>query len=215
MKLGILLADSSIELVPRELQSHPAIISDSKRKRREPRDIILDITYHYSAMKGLKERWKRGRPDILHQSLLLLLNNPFLGKHELRIFFHTINGYVFEVSRDVRIPKHYDRFLGLMTKLLTRGEDITHKGKKLISRTTIQEVISSYKQVKILDEKGKRAEVKDIVQNDSLLIIGAFPKGDFSEEISSLGERFSLGEKPLETQHVINLIICRLINNNF
>src|SRR2546426_12623758 len=42
--LSLILAESSLELVPNELNNHSAILSWARRKRKTPAELILDQT---------------------------------------------------------------------------------------------------------------------------------------------------------------------------
>ena len=61
--LTLILADSSLELVPKELQNHPSVISYCKRNRKKSSEILLDNSWHFAAMKEISNEIKRGRPD--------------------------------------------------------------------------------------------------------------------------------------------------------
>ena len=63
--LTLILAESALEIVPKELQNHASVISYCKRNEKKPSDILLDNSWHFSAMKGIKNEIKRGRPDII------------------------------------------------------------------------------------------------------------------------------------------------------
>ena len=68
--LSLVIAESALELVPKELQSHNSVIASARRFNKKPSEILLDISWHFAAMKGIKNEIKRGRPDLVHFSLL-------------------------------------------------------------------------------------------------------------------------------------------------
>ncbi|TMI50430.1 hypothetical protein E6H22_01350 [Candidatus Bathyarchaeota archaeon] len=77
LTLTLILAESSIELVPNEIAGHPAILSWARRKKKDPHRLILDQSYHHSAILRLGGSGVgRGRPDIAHFSLLVALGSP-------------------------------------------------------------------------------------------------------------------------------------------
>ena len=49
--ISLILAESSLELVPEELTSHPSIISHAQRLGKESFEILLDNSWHFAAMK--------------------------------------------------------------------------------------------------------------------------------------------------------------------
>ena len=69
-----------LELVPKELQKHNSVISSARRFNKKPAEILLDISWHFAAMKGIKNEIKRGRPDLVHFSLLELVVFLFILK---------------------------------------------------------------------------------------------------------------------------------------
>lgn len=69
MTYNIILAKSALELIPEE-------IKNKIRKSRVYKYDILDSNYHYKAMEKLKDKEMRGRPDIIHISLLNILDSP-------------------------------------------------------------------------------------------------------------------------------------------
>ena len=84
--LSLILAESSLELVPKELQNHPSVISHSKKLGKNPSEILLDNSWHYAAMKGIKDEIKRGRPDLVHISLLEACSIPLYFKEKISVY---------------------------------------------------------------------------------------------------------------------------------
>src|SRR5260370_11784162 len=116
--LSLILAESSIELVPNEIAGHPAIIKSAKRKKKAPRHLILDQTYHHSAILRLgKSGMGRGRPDIVHFSLLLALGSPLNADNQLNCFVHTRDDHVIAIDQRTRLPTKTDRCTALMEQL--------------------------------------------------------------------------------------------------
>ncbi|TRM90261.1 16S rRNA methyltransferase, partial [Sulfolobus sp. B1] len=55
--VNIILLESAIELVPREIVDHPSVIKNAKRRGKKPEDTLLDISLHYHAMKSLENKY--------------------------------------------------------------------------------------------------------------------------------------------------------------
>ena len=72
----IIIAEASLELIPKELQKHPSVKSYCKKFNKTPSNTLLDNSWHFAAMKGLDNEIKRGRPDIIHLTLLSLCTTP-------------------------------------------------------------------------------------------------------------------------------------------
>ena len=60
------------------------------------------------------------RPDIVHQSLLALLDTPLNKAGRLRVLLMTKKGVVIKIAPTIRLPRTYKRFSGLMAQLLTK-----------------------------------------------------------------------------------------------
>src|SRR3989454_2141983 len=116
--LTLILAESSIELVPNEITGHPAIVRWAERKKKDPRQLILDQSYHHSAILRLgKSGIGRGRPDIVHFCLLLALGSPLNLDNQLSCFVHTRDDQVITIDPRTRLPRSTDRFTALIEQL--------------------------------------------------------------------------------------------------
>ncbi|CAM9438925.1 unnamed protein product [Choristocarpus tenellus] len=54
------------------------------------------------------------RPDIVHQELLALLDSPLNKAGKLQVYIHTNLNVLIEVNPQIRIPRTFKRFSGLM-----------------------------------------------------------------------------------------------------
>jgi rRNA pseudouridine-1189 N-methylase Emg1 (Nep1/Mra1 family) len=114
--LYLILAESGLELIPNELGKHPAVRKNISRFG----DIgkILDVALHHSAMKNIRNSRSRGRPDIVHKFLIDTLASILNKWNLLRIFVHTYDDRLFEINPYMRPPKDYNRFKGVIYRLL-------------------------------------------------------------------------------------------------
>ena len=115
--ISLILSESALELVPYELQEHPSVISHAKKLGKHPSEILLDNSWHFAAMKGIKNEIKRGRPDLVHFSILEAITIPLYYQNKLNLFVHTIDNKVIHFGKNVHIPKSYHRFQGVIEKL--------------------------------------------------------------------------------------------------
>ena len=72
--LHLILVDSELEMVPEKFWSHPAVVTNSRKRGKKSSRVLLDSSLHHSLFKDQDEKKRRGRPDIVHQFLLLLAN---------------------------------------------------------------------------------------------------------------------------------------------
>ena len=192
--LSLILAEAALETDPRALWSHPAIRSYSGRRKKLPQHLLLDRPYHHVAMKRLEESEKRGRPDIVHFSLLEALGSPLNKEELLQTFAHSIKNYVITVNPETRLPRNYDRILGLREQLFELGR-VPSTGQvllKLEPKTLSQSLHSIAATHGIaLRRRGLPQTLEEAVSRLSaekmpLVIIGAFPHGHFTEATTNL-----------------------------
>ncbi len=121
VELVLVLVDSELELVPREFVSHPAVVQNARKRKKKPGQVLLESTYHHSLFKDPEEKSRRGRPDIVHQFLLLGLDSIINQEGALRLYVHTRNDELIIVDPQTRLPKSYNRYSGLFEELFRSG----------------------------------------------------------------------------------------------
>lgn len=211
----IILAEASLELVPQQIAGHSAVVKNARRRGRRPTETLLDVSLHYHAMRRLSKREKRGRPDIVHITLLELLSSPLNLEGRLRVYVHTLNDYVLFIDPTTRIPKNYNRFVGLMEQLFVEGQIPPQADKPLITMkpATLSSLLKmlGFDNIILLSEWGKLRSPTEIcsesLKQDIPMVIGAFPHGDFEEETKALARSvYAIYPKPLETWVVASRI---------
>ena len=195
MPLTIILAECGLELIPLAIRNHPSIQKNVKKDSYSSK--LLDNALHHSAMDLLKDKTKRGRPDITHICLLNALGSPLNKSGNLNIYIHTVNNIIYEINPEIKIARNYNRFKGLMAKLLMEDE-IKADNLLLISRIkkNLSELLKSIgsEEIILLSSKGElvnnHSELfeKNITKN-YIGIVGCFQKGLFSDEILSLSDK--------------------------
>jgi len=207
--LSLILAESSLEMIPKEIQNHPSVVSHSKKLGKTPSNILLDNSWHYAAMKGIQNENKRGRPDIVHFSLLEACSIPLYFEKKLSIYVHTLNNKVIKVGNDIHLPKSFHRFAGLIEKLFYE-KIIESNGKKLLEMNDMNfsELIEKInpKNVVGLSCTGKPSSFYNVAKsltNDSCLVIGGFQKSHFSDStVSKINHLVSIDSNSLES-HIV------------
>ena len=209
-KIRILIADAEIDPVPEKLWKHPAIVSDSKRRRRHPSKILLYIPIHYTAMIEHNIPLERfGRPDITHRLLLTILDHPLNKRGMLEIYVYTRNrGELIWVNPEVRLPLDYYRFEGLMIQLLEKGQIPPKTGEliRIIRDKTLEDIV--LKPI-ILERDGKIfTEYDPETLIGRTLIVGAFQRGDYSIRIKKLtDESISVFKQTLLASTAISILL--------
>lgn len=81
---------------------------------------LLNCDDHQKVLAKMGRDIAEARPDITHQCLLTLLDSPLNKAGLLQVYIHTSKGVLIEVNPQVRIPRTFKRFSGLMVQLLHR-----------------------------------------------------------------------------------------------
>ena len=194
--LVLVLAEAALETVPEALWSHPSVRRHSKRQRKPAVQLLLDRSLHHQAMKLLDDNLKRGRPDITHFCLLEALGSPLNKEGMLQIYVHTLENKVITVDSSTRLPRNYNRFIGLMEQLFQQGK-VPIKGETLLKleQKTLQQLLAETETDHIL-AFSRNGEPKTLTEAVSSLqpkkkpaiIIGAFPHSTFSETTIQLAD---------------------------
>jgi len=207
--LYIILAESSLELIPKKIHNHPSVTSYSKKFKKNSSNTLLDNSWHFGAMKGLDNEIKRGRPDIIHLTLLSLCTTPVFYKNKIKVFVHTINDEVISINNNTRLPKSYHRFQGLMEKLfLTKKIESEDEILMEMKNSSLSQLVSKIKPTQIigLTTQGQKISLDKLVkqiEENSCIILGGFQKGHFSNETEKIiEESFSINDSSLEAHLV-------------
>jgi len=197
MELVLILAESAVELVPPELTKHPSILKLAKKRGKKPSEILLDRSYHHAAMRSIKDAERRGRPDIVHTTLLELLGTPLNREGLLQIYVHTVDNRVVEIDSNVRLPVNYDRFVGLLEQLYAVGR-VPEAGEPLLAirKQTLSQLLGEIKPSTTV-ALTTLGEYKDLgrlceelaKERRPAILIGGFPRGHFSKETLDLADR--------------------------
>lgn len=213
MVLTLVLVESALQLVPRQIQSHPQIKRFAERRGKGAGEVLLDRAFHNTAMRRLAQlRYpipveKMGRPDIVHNTLLQVLETPLNWEGHLRVLVHTQDDHVITINPKIRLPKNYVRFVGLIEQLYTQKR-APREGEALLSldKGNLLGLVGKLAPAKVIgfSTLGKPMLMKTIAEQaikikDPLAFIGAFPRGHFTGETrQSIDELFSVDRQPLD-----------------
>jgi len=222
--ISLIIAEAALETVPKQIASHPAVKNQAQKLGRNPREILLDKSYHHSAMlrSGLESYWKRGRPDIIHFALMEALSTPLFLKNMLKVYVHTVKNKLIIIGDNLRIPKSYFRFEGIMINLfkekIINSPDDDNMLLELHDNITFEQfIINEVRPDKLigLSSDGVKSSAEEIVSRNNIknsnhiaFVVGGFPKGHFSEDTSRVfSYSFSISELELEAHVVIARIL--------
>lgn len=211
--LNLVLVEAALQLVPVEIQSHPQVEQYARRRQKRPNEVLLDRASHHVAMQKLaRTRYmipadKMGRPDIVHNTLLQVLETPLNWEGHLRLFVHTQDEYVISINPKVRLPKNYVRFVGLIEQLFLEKR-VPKSGDSLLSieKMTLRQLVEKTRPSRVLgfSIRGTPVLMRDAAKSaakfgDPMVFIGAFPRGHFTEGTSQLVDGlFSVDRESLD-----------------
>lgn len=212
--LSLIIAESSIELVPRDIVNHPAVVTSARKFEKHPSEILLDNSWHFAAMKGMENETKRGRPDLVHFSLLEATSIPLYFENEIKIYVHTIDDKVIIIGENVRLPKSFHRFVGLIEKLfrdkIIKADDQTLLELKEMDFPSLVDMINPEKVIG-LSSAGHPTTYENAasqLDDDMCLVVGGFQKDDFSDSVrKKFHDSFSVEDTPLESHIILSRIL--------
>jgi len=128
------------------------------------------------------------RPDITHQSLLMLFDSPLNRANLLQVYVHTTKNVLIQISPETRLPRTFDRFCGVMVQLLNRlsvrgksskGLSANHKLLKVIKGPVTDHLPPGCQIIGTSYACDDLVRPQDIVPPDSpvAVIIGAMAHG--------------------------------------
>jgi rRNA small subunit pseudouridine methyltransferase Nep1 len=151
---------------------------------------------------------------------MTLLETPLCKSGLLTVHLHLQDGRIIEVNPEVRLPRNYDRFVGLMEQLLVEGR-VPPSGDSLLqivdmSLNQLTESLTSEESISLLaTEGGNRTTVTNLEErlpdNPSIPVVvgvGAFPHGALSPETKGLfTDHLELDSEVMMTWHVCSEIL--------
>lgn len=217
--IHVILVESALETIPEKLQKTALIVKHAKKFKKMPHEMILDVSLHHTIIKKLEDYEKRGRPDIIHRCLLYALNSPLNKSNLLSIYIHTINNIIIKVNPDVRIPRNYNRFIGLIEQLF-KLKEVPPKGnyllrienyslKQLIDRINASEILILTENGDFIRPSAIFSDYDEFDKNKSyIILIGGFSKGNFSEYILNFSKNLiKIDPEPLDSVIVLSKVI--------
>ncbi len=219
--LFLILAESALETLPQEIWGHPLIVKHSKKRGVHPSSIILDRSYHHKVMGLLESPEKRGRPDIVHFALLEALGSPLNREGLLKVYVHTISDKVINIRSDTRLPRNYNRFVGLMEQLFEL-RSVPPGGEPLlwIEDKDLKSLIEEISPSKVVgfSSEGSPSTIREVIDGlkgleNPAVVVGGFPHGSFNEETKSLfDEVYSIDREVLDASIVVSRVIYEYEN---
>jgi rRNA small subunit pseudouridine methyltransferase Nep1 len=213
--LHLILADSELEQVPRDIASHRVIQHLARRRGRRPTELLLNSSLHFPAMRKLPDAERRGRPDIVHICLLVALDSPLNREGLLRTYVHTRHNRLITVDPSTHLPKMYYRFEGLMEHLFLTGAAPPENPLLRLEDSSLRALVERLKPKKVVtfSDRGELKSLDGVFgglsrDDDVCVIVGGFPHGDFLSSVREFSDEIiSIDPEPLHAWTVITRAI--------
>ncbi len=215
--LTLVVVDAELELIPPEMLDDHSIRIQAKKRKKPAKKMILDSNFMHGAIERAfpGESTRRGRPDIIFHLLQVALESILNRRGHLAVVIHTRNDIIITINPRIRLPKSYNRFVGLMEDLFDKGvisgqDDVLLKTEAGDWRHALS--LGSGQRI-LLSPKGVNSKIRDIFQgspgDDRTVIIGGFSQGDFLSDVYSLGSGISIYPEELTIWSVAMEVICQ------
>ena len=201
--LEILIVDAELQLVPAEMHGDKQIRKLAVERGKRPEDLLLDSNFMHSSIEryfpGRSNRM--GRPDIFHMLMNVALESILNKEKKLKLNIHTVQGKFIRVNPDTRIPKSYNRFVGLVEKLLQKGKIEAPDGKVLMNleKISLEDHLDDGLHNILLSPDGFQVKSSKLPfdERDARIIIGGFSEGKFVSDFSMINEKYSIFNEEL------------------
>ncbi|KXA89051.1 hypothetical protein AKJ61_03695 [candidate division MSBL1 archaeon SCGC-AAA259B11] len=213
--LHLILADSELETVPEEISSDKAMKRKAQRRGRRVTELILDSNYYHKPMRKLEDSDRRGRPDIVQVCILTALDSPLNRDGYLRFYVHTRHDKVIDIDPETRIPRAYNRFVGLMEQLFLTGSVPPDDPLMTLCDESLETRVEKISPEKVLafSKDGKQVSGGRLfnslaLEDDVCVVIGGFPHGNFLSDVEGLSDDLvSIYPETLDAVTVVNHVV--------
>lgn len=158
---------------------------------------LLNIDEHRGILTRSGRDFSTARPDITHQSLLMLFDSPLNRAGLLQVFIRTSNNVLIEINPATRIPRTFKRFAGLMVQLLHKysitAAESSVKLLKVIKNPVTDHLPPGCKKILMSYSADKVVPPSKLVPEGDepiCIVVGAIAKGaivtDYTEENISI-----------------------------
>jgi rRNA small subunit pseudouridine methyltransferase Nep1 len=227
--LTILIVEASIEPFPEDLLKDIKARQYLSKANKSPEDIMLDANQHGHLMESLPDKDKRGRPDIVHFTLLSCFGSILAREHRLNVMIHTIGDKIISLNPDIRLPKNVDRFNGLILQLF-KDKQIPPKTSEplmTLGESSLPDLINKLRlehdlviEFSVKGEQLSSSNYSKLIYEatNPLLIFGAFPHGEIESLPHDLvDKKIAIYEEGLDLFAVVSQILAsqQLYEENF
>ena len=215
---SFLFFDSNLETVPISYSGLPYLIRLAKRYGKRPEEMLLDRAVHHFILKKMPDAFRRGRPDIVHLSILSIADAPAYREGFVSFVLHTIRNLVIAPQTVWRPPRNYNNFLSLFEQLL-KDKSVPPGGKAiLVAREgDLGDALELLRpeRVVLFSSRGRSVDLRQFFGNASyegcVYLIGAYARGEPSKSVlDAADEVISIYPKVLSSWVVASRAVYEL-----
>ncbi|XP_035892193.1 ribosomal RNA small subunit methyltransferase NEP1 [Anopheles stephensi] len=148
---------------------------------------LLNCDDHLSIFRKNNRDPGSCRPDITHQSLLMLMDSPLNRAGLLQVFVKTEKNMLIEIDPQTRIPRTFKRFAGLMVQLLhkfsIKAADTQKKLMRIVKNPITNHLPVGCRKLAMSFSATQVQNARELVpeKNEPIaLVIGAFAHGNLN-----------------------------------
>ncbi len=174
---------------------------------------LLNCDDHLGLHKKLGKDPSHSRPDIAHQMLLAALDSPLNKAGHLQIFIRTNKNVLVQVSPNLRVPRTFKRFSGLMVQLLHKMKIRAVDGNKALLKVVknpITRHLPPRARVFALEVDGTLVDAHEFVPalpdtDPVVFVLGAIAHGNISVDYAEA--KLSFSEYPLSGACAVSRVL--------
>lgn len=187
--------DSNIETIPPSYSEMPQLKRLATRYRKEAGKMLLDRAIHHPILKSMTDADRRGRPDIVHLSVLSLTDTPLYQSGLVNFALHTVGNMVIVPKSIWRPPRNYNNFLGLFEQLL-ENKRVPPSGEPILTaaKGDLADALNLFRPEKVLlfSSRGRLADLRRFFETADhegcVYLIGAYAKGPPRKAVLELAD---------------------------
>ncbi|EAR92747.1 EMG1/NEP1 methyltransferase (macronuclear) [Tetrahymena thermophila SB210] len=175
--------------------------------------VLLNSDEHKGYIsKKLKKDFSTYRPDIVHHSLLSLMDSPLNKAGLLQVYIHTENNVLIYISPNTKIPRTYKRFAALFAQLLTklkvRAVQSSETLLKIVKNPVTQHLPSDAMKIG-MSTQARLVSFKEYIEKlpknkPVVYIVGGVSKGNPAMEVDYADEHICISKYGLSAGYCIS-----------
>lgn len=163
---------------------------------------LLNCDDHTALLRKMNRDPGSCRPDITHQSLLMLLDSPLNRAGLLQVYIRTHKNVLIHINPQIRIPRTFRRFAGLIVQLLhkfsVRAGDSPVKLMSVIKNPVEDHLPVGCRKIAMSFSSKKVQNCRELVpaeESPIAIVVGAFAHGNV--DVPYTEETISINNYPL------------------